>query len=410
MKELFDLAYAFRNSKIWKSIYEDELFAVRLPDGGTGYCCITGRIGEHMSLSVYPGAEGFSTYRGMQELDLSFASPVDLLMQNCVQCSLESRNQLGTEEIRKLRAYCKSTGKPLREPFPQFTRFLPHCVPWHIREPADWEALRAALEVVVELAGRDKAELGLRPIGIDTDGEEYIPTDEALDRLDEGEEAPQEPVTVPLYSIVDGELRIDRVSLPPYVKPQYAAPTRFDEAALRKLTGLPQCGALQCEVIRLPEPIEGDPPYLPAALMMAGEDRLSLRPALVTHAEYDPNEMLEEFVRILIDNEIYPEKLLVRTSETMAILKEFGKRAKVKIVKRKRLDLLDDAIDDMLDHFDENDDMSEEDMMDEMLEMLEDMSVEQIRKLPAAFAKDMLEMEAELPAEIVAKLRKAMEK
>ena len=38
----YDLGYAFRNSKIWKRLYEEELFAVKLPINGNpiGYCCV----------------------------------------------------------------------------------------------------------------------------------------------------------------------------------------------------------------------------------------------------------------------------------------------------------------------------------------------------------------------------------
>ena len=61
----YDLGYAFRNSKIWKRLYEEELFAVKLPIKGNpiGYCCVMGRNGEHMALAVYIGAEGFTSYR-----------------------------------------------------------------------------------------------------------------------------------------------------------------------------------------------------------------------------------------------------------------------------------------------------------------------------------------------------------
>lgn len=30
---LYDLAFKFRASKIWKTVYEAEMFAVKLPDG-----------------------------------------------------------------------------------------------------------------------------------------------------------------------------------------------------------------------------------------------------------------------------------------------------------------------------------------------------------------------------------------
>ena len=64
-KEYLDLAYAFRKSKIWKKIYEEELFAVRLPKARgkkkdeIGYCVIMGRNGEHLCLAVYMAIRDF---------------------------------------------------------------------------------------------------------------------------------------------------------------------------------------------------------------------------------------------------------------------------------------------------------------------------------------------------------------
>lgn len=60
----YDLAYEFRNSKIWKHIYEDELFAVKLPpdsDGNTniGYCYIMGKRGEHRGCLYTLGQKAF---------------------------------------------------------------------------------------------------------------------------------------------------------------------------------------------------------------------------------------------------------------------------------------------------------------------------------------------------------------
>ena len=67
---IYDLAYEFRSSKVWKQIFENELFAVKLPKKSKksagdkiAYCYITGRGGEHMALTVYPGAESFTSFR-----------------------------------------------------------------------------------------------------------------------------------------------------------------------------------------------------------------------------------------------------------------------------------------------------------------------------------------------------------
>ena len=118
MNKLYDLAYRFRNSGIWTQVYEDELFAVKLPSA-TAYCCIMGRGGGHMAVSVYIGEEAFSTFFDLlQPPEEEF----DILRQDCIQCSMEKRDMLKDEEIAKIRSYCKKSGTPFRSPYPQFTR------------------------------------------------------------------------------------------------------------------------------------------------------------------------------------------------------------------------------------------------------------------------------------------------
>ena len=124
-KDWYDLAYAFKKAALWKKINEEELFAIRLPAKKTsskhiGYCLIMGRNGEHRALAVYVGEEGFSSYRRiMTDEHQSFA---DMLTQDCIQCSMERKEDLSEDELLEIREYCQESGVPFRAPFPQFTR------------------------------------------------------------------------------------------------------------------------------------------------------------------------------------------------------------------------------------------------------------------------------------------------
>ena len=51
MDRLYDLAFKFRESKLWNYVYEDELFAVKLSDERTAYCSIMGSSGQHVALA-----------------------------------------------------------------------------------------------------------------------------------------------------------------------------------------------------------------------------------------------------------------------------------------------------------------------------------------------------------------------
>lgn len=391
---ILDLAYAFRNAKPWKRIYEQEPFAITLPDGQIGYCCLMGRNGEHMALSLYIGAIGFSALRNLHEMKPD-ATTAERLTMDCIQCSVEKKEQLSEEELDDLRAYCKVRGIPFAAPFPQFSRYSPNCIPWAITRSSDWEAIITALTIVVKLCevleSSPKEKLGLRDIIIGKTEDEYVPT--LLSPLeDDG------PLTIPLYSIQGNDLHINRIPLPPYTEATPQPPTQFNDIAVRRLKKLRRNGILECEIIRLPEPVDGTPPYLPALLM--GVDH-----TMADGAEYDPNELLEEFIEGLIESKLYPERIMVRTNETATLLHEFCRRASIRLVNSERLDLLDEAVSSLEDKANDNTPGGD---IDQMLTVLRQMSVEQIRLLPDFIMKDLRQMTDSLPKDIADKIRKAL--
>ena len=87
-----------------------------------------------MALGLYIGSAGFSTYRELisRSSRIEAQNPAELLTQDCIQCSIEKRDQFSPEEMAELKDYCNASGTPFRAPFPQFARFYPYCVPWHI--------------------------------------------------------------------------------------------------------------------------------------------------------------------------------------------------------------------------------------------------------------------------------------
>ena len=421
-KEYFDLAYAFRKSKIWKKIDEEEVFAVRLPGGKNspakiGYCVIMGRSGEHLALAVYMGEEGLSALR--RALTMEHRSFADMMSQDCIQCSLEGREDMEEEELDALRAYCRQSGEPFRPPYPKYTRYTPYCVPWYIRKQSDWQAIGTALRIVNRMAEtvaeKGKSALGLRQVDITLPDPAY-----GSEQLSILEDLPADEVTVPLYSLEKRELKTERIPLPPCREKRYPAPTRINEIAVARMMKHRQAGEFECEVIRVPGAVEGDPPYFPAMLLTVDEDGMVRGPMTAEGAEYDPNELLNRLISNLSETD-YPRRILVRTEETRVLLADFCRRAKIRLEVTDELDALDEACESMRDYmsggpdggFDEDDPDEEEDgedLLDDMIGMLDDMPVSEIRKLPPFLLNQLLEMEELLPEEIAAKLRKAKKK
>jgi len=57
-EQLLEAAFAYKQTRLWKKLMDSELFAVALPDGEIGYCCVMGMIAEHIALSLYVGSGG----------------------------------------------------------------------------------------------------------------------------------------------------------------------------------------------------------------------------------------------------------------------------------------------------------------------------------------------------------------
>ena len=164
-------------------------------------------------------------------------------------------------------------------------------------------------------------------------------------------------------------------------------------------------GVLQCEIIRGPEPVQGEPPYLPALLMtVVQENGLVLTPVMSKGVDYDPNEMVDGLLGSLVIAKFYPDAIMARTEETLTIIEPFCKKAKIKLVKSNELDELDDAIDAMMERMEESDDNHEGDV----IEALQQMSIEQIKALPDFMLEQMLQLGDVLPKMIIDKIKEAL--
>lgn len=161
MDELYDLAFAFRKSMVWKKLWDTEIFAVRHSDGTIGYCCVMGRLGKHLALAVYPGDAGLESCRRMS----MNSDAMDMLerlelgtTQDCVMVSFQNKAVLPEESIEEIAGYCRQRGIVLRgaKAWPLFERFRPHHVPWFLTDSTDRQRMREGLEAVLEVAEKIK--------------------------------------------------------------------------------------------------------------------------------------------------------------------------------------------------------------------------------------------------------------
>lgn len=108
-EHLYSLAFAVRKTKLWKTLYDNELFAVSMSNGEIGYCSVMGALGEHLALALYIGSEGLDSYRLFQEanyMEMNVLKTQEfMLSQVCLQCSFESKEELSSKELDAVRKY-----------------------------------------------------------------------------------------------------------------------------------------------------------------------------------------------------------------------------------------------------------------------------------------------------------------
>lgn len=419
--KLLDLGFAFKKSQIWKVVYEEELFAIHLPkhlilaDGSEYvYCSVMGRGGEHRALSVYMGQRGLNSLRIIQQ-DPNTSDMEKLLSQDCLQCSLEQAEQFLPEDLQIIKEETKK--RKMRSPYPQFSRYKPYCVPWHLTDPKDIEILTIALEVTMVLSAylqnHSKSDIHLHNMDIQSSQDvlcEQLSMEFMVQPIDEIEKNQK----IPVFAVRKGQLITEEmIDLPEQTNPVLLMPTVVDELKLRTLKTIPKEGVLECQILRIPEPTkeksEDSAPYLPAILLSVDEDGMVRLPLLMRHAEYDPDEAVNDLLRRMIEERFRPNEIRVRTDETYVLLELFCKKAGIRLTQTDQMDFLDEAMDAMLDRWTERTDEEEDSFgIEELIEMLEEIPENELRAMPDFMIAQIIEAAEEglLPDTVADKVRR----
>ena len=129
---LYRLAFEFKKEKIWNVINESEIFAVKLSDGRIGYITITGQSNEVYMLALYIGDQALQGLLRILFDSFAFESSFEqyeiMLNQNCLQCVLETKNDLESDEIDQIKKYAKKHKIKLsgKNTYPVFMKYSPY--------------------------------------------------------------------------------------------------------------------------------------------------------------------------------------------------------------------------------------------------------------------------------------------
>jgi hypothetical protein len=348
-KRLYDLAYQYKSTKLWKRLYDSELFAIRLADGSLGYISIMGDLGEHIAISLYIGRSGLDSFRNMYELESAVSEMARyelMLSQDCIQCSFENRDELHPLEIEEVKAYAKAKGITLKGPkaFAQFKVYKPNHYPWFLKTEEDRLSVSEAIEAAIALSERlktiDKKSLGFK-------------TGAPYDR------------DIPLIEKKNGSYEFGAISLPPRQEPDYPSPVLRDELlAARLKKKKDRKASWSCEVILIPKPVSDETaegggvvsmpeaaPVFPFTLLVVDMDaEMIITTDIIADYDNDCDRLLSYFAESM-ETEGVPREFVVRDRRTKTLLSRFSEQIGVKLTFREDIPILDSIEEDMFESF-----------------------------------------------------------
>lgn len=131
-KKLYQLADCIKALKPWRFMYEDEIMGVRDPiTGSIGFISVMGRLGNHLSVTVYMGEVAFGQFleikRNPEATDFAAILETPQLM-----LSFEDRDSTDKQD----RAVMKEVGAKYsgKTSWPLFRCYRPGLVPWFLEE------------------------------------------------------------------------------------------------------------------------------------------------------------------------------------------------------------------------------------------------------------------------------------
>lgn len=132
---MLDAAFRFRETEAWKMLDDSNIFAVRLSNGQNVYCTIMGNGGEHYSLGIYIGEDGFSSYLRILNSDGSMINNLRYVTKaDCINCDFMQAKEIDNKVKKIIRQYAESHGIsiPRKHGWVDFARVKPYKAQWFI--------------------------------------------------------------------------------------------------------------------------------------------------------------------------------------------------------------------------------------------------------------------------------------
>lgn len=397
--KLYGLAFQYKKAKLWEKLYDDEVFAIKLQDGKTGYISIMGMAGDYNAMGLYVGREGFNSYRIIADIYMSgFESQLlyqeCLLKQECLQCTFQNKSELSREEADEVKDYASRNNINLRgrNSYPQFVKYKAGYCPWVIQPGQDEEYMEEALKASIALSGM-------------LDGKS--PQDIGIVRTG------KEKGTVILLEPVENGYKISSTELPEALPEEYTVPGSFNDINVARLKNMEKRGVWECELVQYPEPVRNNPEEIPHFPMMflatESETGFILPMSPVEYFNKSCDKMMDMVVEAFLMQDICPKTIHARDERSYYFLEGLCKKIKTKLVLQPELPSLDDAEEDLLEYIGSSEEENLYDIMSIFDTLLGD-GDRNLHNLPDAVVKQfkILAQSGVLPEEFSERLNGAL--
>ena len=317
-KELYDTAFRFYDSKTLHALDENEIFAIELSNGETGYCHAdhdreTGGLSFSVCLGDV-GAQGLIQLSGGIPFDdMDFLETI--MAQRYVQVSFDKEKNMPPFMSKSVRKYAKAAGMELTENklLPFFLAQKEYHLPWHMTENEDKKLLLEALRTVMD---NDSLITDKKRFTFDKD-HVYVPT------------------------LLRGKNDFEMRHYPLYRVRGLDKTIFNNDIVLYKLKELPKRSKWECELAVMPYPAKeetGRPPFYPYILLcMDLEDKAMLPTAPLEGSDSLCDDILLDFAENAEDCGYLPESIRVSDKKTEALLKDFCGKLGIELKRTKPL-------------------------------------------------------------------------
>lgn len=335
---MLEAAFDFRKTEIWNSLNDSNIFAVRLHNGETVYCSIMGNGGEHYSLGIYIGEEGFSSYLRFLNGDGSMINNLrNVTKADCINCDFMQAKEIDNKVKKIIRQYAESHGIsiPRKHGWVDFTRHKPYKGQWCITNTDDAiiaeEALRASTYLANEIINKGYEEVGLAP------NWDY-PTNKG-------------GKTIPLIVHDDNGYSILSTQTPALKDIEYVSPIFNNDILAHNIASMNKTGTILCRMEHIPNPImqeDNEQPSMPGMFIMLNQSDGEMLPPYTTFDYPDNTQMLlSQLANHFCMLGIHPKQIIVSDKLTFALISDFCSKCDIKLTIVDSMPELDYACDCM---------------------------------------------------------------